>query len=303
MRYTQGLIVPPESVMSRNRTDITATPLNMLAFPQDQIGGHGIVLNFSRYTYDKNADLQNKVVISSIMLPIPSNLNDSFNIRINQAELGLSGSIAARSASSMTNFTPGAVLGAGLGDVGDIIESVKDAVLGSGDMTFAAIAALQSSLVSDEDRKGFEAGFGRATNPHLALSFDGVDLKQHTFQWQLAPRNSRESETLKKIITKVKKNVLPRISSLGVNMFEYPNVVDIFFVGTEPGYLYYFKRCLMSSFETNYAGSGNVAFVEGGRPAVINLSMTLTEMDIHTSEDYQSESESIAQDAMNALNI
>ena len=279
MRYTSGLIKPPASVISRNRNNIQQTPVDMLAFPKDRIGGHGIVFNFSKYTYDKNADLQNKAVGSSIMLPIPENLNDSYNVRINQAELGLSGAAAARAGSTTTaqTFSALGVGGAALSEFVDIMT----------DTSAAAVFALETA--SAEDRKGFEAGFGKATNPHLALSFDGVDLKQHQFQWQLAPRNSQESETLKKIITKVKQNALPRFSSLGVNMFEYPNVVDIFFVGTEPGYLYYFKRCLVNTFEVNYAGGGTVAFVEGGRPAVVNLSMSLTEMDIHTAEDYENE--------------
>jgi len=280
MRYTQGLIKPPASVIARNRNSILQTPVDMLAFPKDRIGGHGIVFNFSKYTYDKNADLQNKTVGSSIMLPVPENLTDSFNVRINQAELGLSGSAAARTGSRTTSesFSAGGVLAATLAEFKDLAGDISG---------IGAVIALETA--SAEDRKGFEAGFGKATNPHLALSFDGVDLKQHQFQWQLAPRNSQESETLKNIITKIKQNSLPKFSSLGINMFEYPNVVDIFFVGTEPGYLYYFKRCLVNTFEVNYAAGGSVAFVEGGRPAVVGLSMSLTEMDIHTAEDYENE--------------
>ena len=50
--------------------------------------------------------------------------------------------------------------------------------------------------------------------------------------------------------------------------------------------MYYFKRAMVSQFEVNYSGSGAPAFVEGGKPAVVTLTMSLTEIDIHTSEDY-----------------
>ena len=54
--------------------------------------------------------------------------------------------------------------------------------------------------------------------------------------------------------------------------------------------MYYFKRAMVSQFEVNYAGSGSPAFVEGGKPAVVTMTMNLTEIDIHTSEDYGGES-------------
>ena len=54
--------------------------------------------------------------------------------------------------------------------------------------------------------------------------------------------------------------------------------------------MYYFKRAMVSQFEVNYAGAGSPAFVEGGKPAVVTMTMNLTEIDIHTSEDYGGES-------------
>lgn len=299
MSLAQRLIIPPEGVTARNRNNIQTTPVDMLAFPAGNFGGHGIIFNFSKYTYDKNAELQNKVVKDSVMLPIPSNLSDSFNVRVNQAELGLKGSAAARTGSTTTasDFSGfGSAVGTALGAaIGEFIEAANDT-------SAAAVLALQT-LTAEDERRGFEVGFGKAANPHLALSFDGVDLKQHQFQWQLAPRNANESEMLMKIINKFKKNCLPKFASIGSgrNMFEYPNVVDTFFVGTEPGYLYYFKRCLVSTFEVNYAGAGSPAFLEGGRPAAVNISMSMNEMDIHTADDYDDPIIGMARNALAGL--
>jgi hypothetical protein len=77
---------------------------------------------------------------------------------------------------------------------------------------------------------------------------------------------------------------------LGYRAFlAYPSVVDIFFIGSEEGYMYNFKRCMVNSFSANYAGGGAAAFVEGGRPAVVTLSMSLTEMEIWTTDEFGGE--------------
>lgn len=274
-QYTQRLIKPAASVIAQNRSDIQT--LSLLAFPASKLGAHSIVFNFSKYSYDKNASLQNKNISGSIMLPVPDNMLDATNVRVNQAELGLGGSAAARFGAEVAQ--EGRAFNAV--DMGVAFGAEFLSMFGDGGMAVKLLETLP-----DEDRKGFEAGAGVAVNPHLALAFEGIDLKTHNFSWTLAPSNAQESADLRKIINTFKRNALPSFSNMGQNVFNYPNVVDIFFMGTDPGYLYYFKRSLISTFDVNYAPTGGPAFVEGGRPAVVGISMTLMEMDIHTSEDY-----------------
>jgi hypothetical protein len=42
---------------------------------------------------------------------------------------------------------------------------------------------------------------------------------------------------------------------------------------------------MINNFDINYAPQG-LAVLRGGKPAVVTMAMSLTEMDIHTAEDY-----------------
>jgi hypothetical protein len=167
---------------------------------------------------------------------------------------------------------------------GQINEAARSALEagGLGAMIRNATEKLDTGII-----KGLEVANGMATNPHLALTFDGVDLKNHSFEWTLAPRDPSESESLARISKKIKQSILPTYATgTGRSYLKYPNAVDIFFLGTEARHLYYFKRAMVSSFTSDYAGAGSPAFLEGGAPAVVKMSMEVTEMDIHIADDY-----------------
>ena len=271
----QPLIESVESMMSRGRN----RSYGIYSFPED-LGPHSIIFHFSKYDFGQNRSaIQNKVTQDSICLPLPSNLTDSFNVRVAATELGVMGNAAATGTKVMED-----AINSGAGNVETIMNTLGGTLSGLGSKLLLrkAIEKADAGVI-----KGLEAATGYADNPHLALTFDGVDLKQHNFTWQLAPQSAGESDRLQQIIQHFKKSILPTYTpGFGKAFFNFPNVVDIFFMGTHPGYLYAFKRCMVNNFEVNYAGAGGPAFVEGGKPAVVNMTLNLFEMDIHTAEDY-----------------
>jgi hypothetical protein len=271
-----GLIKPVSGEMESRKSDNTFT---QYSFPEN-LGNHSMVFNFSAYSYNVDAGQESRVMISSIALPIPNNLSDSFNINVQKQELGGVGN-AVREVAAMS-------AGGNLSMQG-VLNAATSAVAGT---ARGKIAGLVDAVTGTNASKGLEIGLGALSNPRVALSFEGVELKTHSFSWTLAPQSARESDKLRNIIQKIKKSVLPTYNNtFGQKTFlNYPNVVDIFFLGTIEGYMYYFKRAMVSQFEVNYAGSGSPAFVEGGKPAVVTMTMNLTEIDIHTSEDYGGES-------------
>ena len=266
-------ITPVATEMNRNRDGIRYTEMR---FP-DEIGPHAIVLNFSSYSSTPSGIIGRNGQPTSIALPIPNNIVDTFNMRVAGYELGAMGNLARTGAGEV-----GRALRSG-GDVDwDAIGRSTSAALGG-----RAIAAGLARLgMPDNVRKGVEVGAGAIQNPFMALTFDGIDLKTHNFSWQLAPSSASESDKLNRIIQKIKREVLPSYSDATRSFLRYPSVVDIFFEGTTEGFLYPFKRCMVNSFETNYAGAGMPAFVEGGKPAVVTVTMSLTEMEIWTKEDF-----------------
>lgn len=267
-----GLIKPVIGEMASRRRDNTFT---QYSFPEN-LGNHAMVFNFSSYSYDVDATQVSNILNSSIALPIPNNLADTFNINIQRQELGGVGN-AVREVAAMSaggNLSLEGVLDAGTSAVAGTAKT--------------KIAGMADAVLGSNAAKGIEIGLGNIANPRIALSFDGVELKTHSFTWTLAPQSARESEKLKDIILKIKRSALPSYNNtFGQKTFlNYPNVVDVFFLGTVEGYMYYFKRAMVSQFEVNYAGAGSPAFVEGGKPAVVTMTMNMTEIDIHTSEDY-----------------
>jgi hypothetical protein len=270
-----NLITPAAGEMASRRRNNTYT---QLSFPDD-LGNHAMIFNFSAYDYGGTGTQVNQVLNGSIALPIPSNLADTFSMRVLPTELG-----------SVGNATRDIVSMAGEGNLTamGVFETAKSALAGKG--TRIAAATLDS-LTGTNTAKAIEVATGMVVNPRIALAFEGVDLKSHTFTWTLAPRSAAESDKLRKIIQQIKKSALPTFNnSFGQKVFlNYPNVVDVFFLGTTDGFMYYFKRAMISQVEVNYSGSGAPAFVEGGKPAVVGLTISMTEIDIHTSEDYGGE--------------
>ena len=287
------LIKPVSGEMASRRRNNTYT---QYSFPEN-LGNHAIVFNFSEYGYDVDATQVSSILSSSIALPIPTNLVDSFNVNIQKQELGGVGN-AARETASMS-------AGGTLSTEG-VINAVSSGVAGTAKNKVAGMA---DAVFGTNTAKGVEIGLGNLANPRVALSFDGVELKTHSFSWTLAPQSARESEKLKNIIQKIKRSALPTYNNtFGQKTFlNYPNVVDVFFLGTTEGYMYYFKRAMISQFEVNYAGAGTPAFVEGGKPAVVTMTMNMTEIDIHTSEDYGGDSTdasaALFTNAMNARGV
>jgi hypothetical protein len=271
-----GLIRPTEGEMSSRRRTNTYT---QFSFPND-LGNHAMILNFSAYDYGGIGAQVNQILSSSIALPIPNNLADTFSVRVLPTELG-----------SIGNATRDIVSMAGEGNLTamGVLETAQSAFAGQ---VGRKAAAFIDNVSGTNTAKAIEVATGMVVNPRIALAFEGVDLKSHTFTWTLAPRSSSESDKLRGIIQQIKKSALPSFNnSFGQKVFlNYPNVVDIFFLGTTEGFMYYFKRAMISQFEVNYSGSGAPAFVEGGKPAVVGLTISLTEIDIHTSEDYGGES-------------
>ena len=270
-----NLIRTVDGEMASRKRNNTYT---QLSFPDD-LGNHAMIFNFSAYDYGGIGTQVNQVLESSIALPIPSNLADTFSMRVLPTELG-----------SVGNATRDIVSMAGEGNLTamGVFETAKSALAGQG--TRIAAASLDS-LTGTNTAKAIEVATGMVVNPRIALAFEGVDLKSHTFTWTLAPRSAAESDKLRKIIQQIKKSALPTFNnSFGQKVFlNYPNVVDVSFLGTTDGFMYYFKRAMISQVEVNYSGSGAPAFVEGGKPAVVGLTLSMTEIDIHTSEDYGGE--------------
>jgi hypothetical protein len=285
---------------------------------------YGILLIFRDYTFRRVEErtfstLQDARVGDTIFLPLPQNIADNFSIRIQRFEQGIVGEAVS---GILSDTTQGGINLSSLHDAatqaimrslpealssgGEAFNLLRDTVnnlFGSGSVNASALnrftedAAflIRNNMQGSASGRNIDIGTGTFINPKIALSFEGVELKHHDFTWTLAPKSNDESISLQRIIQTIKKNILPSYvqGSLTTRaMFKYPSTVDIFFVGVDPNFFYYFKPAMISTFNVNYTPN-SVSILKGGRPAAIQMNMSLIETDIHTAEDYGEETLSI----------
>jgi len=151
--------------------------------------------------------------------------------------------------------------------------------------------------------KALGASRGTAINPQATLSFEGVNLRQFSFDWTLYPESKEEALSIKKIIRSIKRNILPEIQSvtgtdvdggsgLGANslsraFLKYPAVVSINLLGIDESHFLRFKPCMVDNINIDYGASGEIIIAEGGVPQGIKVSMTFKELEIQTAHDYE----------------
>jgi len=256
----------------------------------------------------------------SIELPFPRTMVDSTGVRIASFERNF---LTERIAASIAGQS-GTQIGQGIMDMAgaaaSFLQNAAGAVVRDPSMALSAMqdalgrvtkeqglntARLASFLIRnflpEELSKTVGGITGTAINPNETLAFEGVDLKSYTFSWDLFPSNKSDSDQILQITRLLKRELLPRFSSGGLTdlgpfategisvdriFLKYPSVVIINLLGVDPLSWMRFKPAMLTNVSVDYAGGGTMGIVAGGRPAGVNLSLSFTELSIHTAEDY-----------------
>jgi hypothetical protein len=283
-----------DSIIEGNRA---AGQIGTYSYPLTP-GVHNIVLMFKSYSYQGTGGTVRPRAQArtgnTVVLPLPTNIRDSYSVQVGPYELGGLGEMAAELASS-TNYVDA------FGTIGqDLVDQANRGINDAGNMSFGDLLSsaraagafvgrnlLDSLPGADGVAAGVSVGTGTAVNPHVALKFDGVNLKSHSFNWSLSPRNEQESDQIQGIVNLIRNRMLPAYRDGGTGgaisraLLSYPDLVEIYFTGLNQEYFYYFKPAMINSFDVDFSPNG-IALNRGGRPAFINMSMTVTEAKIHT---------------------
>jgi len=290
---------------------LDARSYKMFQFPAD-LGAHAMLLVFNKYSYGSRNSIAGtsyspSQLQSSIMLPLPENLLDNMGFKVNGVELGLSGAMTAGAASGAAGLAKSIANAGSVGDIGNALSAATGAssaesfLKGLGSASAAGFLKEALSAAAPGVQKGLEVGTGYAFNPYQALAFEGVNLRAFTFDWTLSPQSQKESDIIKNIISNIKRNIHPSYAnSAGVNnrntagrtFLQYPSFLNITILGSPAGHVIRFKPCMVSQFQVNYNGAGETAFLEGGVPAVYKLSMSISEAEIWTKDDFPADNSS-----------
>jgi hypothetical protein len=257
----------------------------------------------------------------SVELPFPKQLQDSTNIMLNgfsRDPLVEKITTALTDATGGGDSTLGQAFGGGaaalqnagaqiaaaitsggggenggiVGQIKGIIQNVSGASTGEVAQATKYVLAKVSPLIGDMGNS-INLATGSILNPKETLAFEGVQLRSHSFSWDLYPNNRADSAQIKKIIAILKKSVLPETESFSLSgvpfdraFLKYPRVCYPYLIGIDEDAYMKFKPCLIQSMTVDYAAGGNLAIMAGGKPAGVTISMTMQELAIETADDY-----------------
>ena len=232
-----------------------------------------------------------------IFLPIPENIQDSNAVSwgddsINGlAAIGMKGAMEAIKNPSLLEGAKKAgktVIG-GIGDLaGDA--GTQDAVA-----SFFASKAV-NVLGGNTTLDGVLArSSGQIINPNMELLFNGVTLRSFSFSFDLAPRDEKESDTIKRMLRIFKQNMQAKKSSDGGNtsglFLRSPNVFQLNYKTgrRNHNFLHKFKPMALLNMAVNYTGGGTYATYDDTTPVHMKLDLSFQELNPVYSEDYDSE--------------
>lgn len=229
--------------------------------------------------------------IATIFLPIPENIQDSN--AVNWGDDSLNG-LAARAIGSAAGF---------IGNNGSFIDAVKrggiEAAAFAGDVMNipgtirnSFIAAKAVGAFTNVNAQGvITRQTGQVLNPNMELLFNNVTLRSFNFQFDLAPRDKKESETIKAMLRLFKKSMNAKNTGSADLFIASPDVFQLSYKtgGEDHKFLNRFKPMALLNMAVNYTGSGTYATYDDTTPVHMQLSLQFQELNPVYSEDYDKE--------------
>ena len=285
-----------------------------IVFPQDLDVEHYMRIRRIHRVRSYNADSTKKDTKQTIILPVPTELNPQYSVQYKDHPMGIAGSTvvsadgtgdissaiahtgksAAGATESLVNYFTGGNTpeeDKKISGLATTISGLSAAALGVNLVTQAG-GAVSAGLAAGlggigEVIAGVMSNNSVAVNPQMAVLFDGVGFRSFQFSYKFIPRNSYESNELKKLIDTLKLGMYPTINPENKFLFGYPDEFEIDFSEAIDPYLFKIKRCVLKDVSVNYAGDGVPRFYDStGAPVVVELNMTFQEVQILTQNDF-----------------
>ena len=232
-------------------------------------------------------DQSRRNTLGSVILPIPGGISDA-----NSVDWG---------GGDTMNPMDAALAGAAMNIINDGGDGFSDAVSGAkaalqnsqGELKRAVSSAFAGAAAGVEGQV-LSRTTGEVLNPNMELLFKGPSLRPFTFAFKLAPRSSKEAETVIAILRFFKQGMAPIKSSS--NLFlKSPNTFKLCYYhrGQPHRFLNKFKECALQSVALEYTPDGNYATYEDGVMTAYNLTLSFNELEPVFSNDYDDTYDSV----------
>lgn len=165
-----------------------------------------------------------------------------------------------------------AMAGSFISGVADVIDNA----LGTNGAITKVVDGIGSAITTGAKLAGYPI------NPQVEVLFATRPMREWMFEVLLAPRNEKESETVREIIRTMRLYSAPELTGLGFFLIP-PAEFDITFYrnGKENEYLPRINTCVLKRFEVDYApAEGKYSTFSTGAPVAVRMSMNFQEVEM-----------------------
>ena len=304
--------------MDQNRNG-SLGPITVTKFPEDiEAVPHKMVItirsrdnNYSRSGGSITAGTitgRGANMSGAVVLPVPSNIIENYSASYDSVDLGVIGNAIATAASgAMQGIQSSQGLSGYLGSAGGVIAGAARDLSGvdpnsnspvlDGISNLAGAALYQSAInlssaaagyfgQSVNTRSAIAAGTGLIFNPHKTAVFSGVNLRAVRYNWVLAPKKEKESQSIEKIVSILRNAMLPRRSENAL-FLKFPDEVVYKILGPTQEYSMPTAPCVITDISLDRTGAGGPTFfAKTGAPVIYNLSLSLLEIKALLRDDF-----------------
>jgi hypothetical protein len=223
-------------------------------------------------------------ITDSIALYLPPSVRDTTTAEYENMSTGLVGMFGGKIIDIAKNFTNkdfDAAAAEGLLAGTDFMTEVAKR---SGAAFVDALAGSDSSLAL------LNRALGQADNPFMEVLFTTMGVREFTYNFNFAPRNSDETTEVQQIIQLFRFHMAPEMQRANSRYLTLPSEFDIHYMfkgkdgqGRENDYFNRITTCVLKGVDVNYTPNGVRSF-EDGSPTQIQMGLTFSETEILTKE-------------------
>ena len=227
-------------------------------------------------------------LLSTVLLPIPSNISDTNATKFGDSELNTLAATAVGGIKDVMESGQSMNLSTIADEAGKAFKNIADSAGGlKGAQGFVTrkLASMAAGIVGANVSPDqiLARGTGEILNPNLELLFGGPTLRSFRFSFKMIPRNIDERNQVLNLIRCFKMNMAPKVKGVSIpgTMMKTPNVFELRYRsgnGDHP-FLNRFKQCFLENMSVNYTADGTYATYHDGTPVSMTLDLSFKEIE------------------------
>jgi len=252
-----------------------------------QVAGQEVTGKF--YDYNQLGTYEKLSNYKSVLLYMPEDISTGFR--------------SSWGGKAMSNIARDAMTAAGAEGF-EKLKSAGDALFKTADRAVAltgaaairkAIGKVTGDSLSNDDV--FGAISGAILNPNVELLYQSTDLRNFQLNFNLVPRDEKESPIINEIIKQFKKVMLPSNTpgkvfgganpGIVAGFIKVPDLVKVSFMKGPDQHpvLPVYKMCALTQVDVNYTPDGAYATYRDGQPVAMTLTLNFQETKLVFAED------------------